>query len=119
VPGGIPGGVVGGTEGGVPGGVDDAPLRVGGAVTKPEKLSGAPPVYTEMARKARLQGVVILEAIIDAQGNVINAHVLKGMPMGLERAAMDAVQKWRFKPATLQGKPVKVYYTLTVNFQVQ
>lgn len=50
---------------------------------------------------------------------MINAHVLKPLPMGLDRAALDAVAKWRFKPATLQGKPVKVYYTLTVNFQVQ
>ncbi|HXO42866.1 MAG TPA: energy transducer TonB, partial [Thermoanaerobaculia bacterium] len=105
--------------GGVGGAVDDAPLHVGGAVTKPEKISAPPPVYTEMARKARLQGVVIIEAIIDAQGNVINAHVLKGMPMGLDKAAVEAVNKWKFRPAMLQGKPVKVYYTLTVNFQVQ
>ena len=103
----------------VGGAVDDAPLHVGGAVTKPEKISAPPPVYTEMARKARLQGVVIIEAIIDAQGNVINAHVLKGMPMGLDKAAVEAVNKWKFRPAMLQGKPVKVYYTLTVNFQVQ
>jgi periplasmic protein TonB len=99
--------------------VDEAPLRVGGAVTRPEKISGPQPVYTEMARKARVQGVVIVEAIIDENGNVTNARVLKGLPMGLDKAAIDAVQRWKFKPATLQGRPVKVYYSLTVNFQVQ
>jgi TonB family protein len=46
-------------------------------------------------------------------------RVLKGLPMGLDHAAVDAVQKWKFKPATLEGRPVKVYYVLTVNFQVQ
>jgi protein TonB len=63
--------------------------------------------------------VVIVEAIIDEKGNVTNARVLKGQPMGLDKAAIDAVTRWKFKPATLQGRPVKVYYSLTVNFQVQ
>jgi len=58
-------------------------------------------------------------SVIDAEGNVADARVLKGLPMGLDRAAVDAVQKWKFKPATLKGKPVKVYYTLTVNFKRQ
>jgi protein TonB len=100
-------------------GAYEAPLRVGGDVTRPEKISGPPPVYTELARKARLQGAVIVEAIIDTQGNVVDARVLKGMPMGLDRAGLDAVVKWKFKPATLKGKPVNVYYTLTVNFKLQ
>jgi protein TonB len=92
---------------------------VGGAVVRPEKISGNSPVYTEVARKARVQGVVIVEAIIDERGNVVNARILKGLPMGLDKAALEAVQRWKFKPATLENKPVKVYYTLTVNFQVQ
>jgi TonB family protein len=96
----------------------DLPLRVGGAVTKPERLYGPPPIYTEMARKARLQGVVILEGIIDRDGCVLGLHVLKPLPMGLDRAALDAVGAWVFAPATLDGKPVKVYYTLTINFMV-
>ncbi len=95
------------------------PYRVGENVTRPEKLSGANPVYTEMARKARVQGIVILEAIIDEQGDVTNLQVLKGLPMGLDQAAVEAVRTWKFKPATMDGRPVKVYYTLTVNFQVQ
>jgi protein TonB len=116
----VVGGVVGGTPGGVVGGVpDEAPLRVGGDVSRPEIISQVKPVYTELARRARVTGTVIVEAIIDQQGNVTNARVLKGLPMGLDRAAVEAVQKWRFKPALLAGKPVKVYYVLTVNFQVQ
>jgi TonB family protein len=98
---------------------DTEPLRVGGDVTKPIKVGGPPPVYTEMARKARLQGVVILEAIIDRDGCISNAQILKGMPMGLDQSALDAMKQWAFAPATLYGHPVKVFYTLTVNFTVE
>lgn len=98
----------------------DGPIRVGGDVSPPEKLSAPPPQYTEIARKARIQGVVIVEAIIDKEGNVTNVKILKGLPMGLDQAAADAIKRWKFKPATLgNGKPVAVYYTLTVNFQLQ
>jgi TonB family protein len=95
------------------------PYQVGGNVTRPEKISGVPPVYNEEARKARVTGIVIVEAIIDEQGNVTNAAVLKGLPMGLDRSALNAIQTWKFKPATLDGIPVRVYYTLTVNFQIE
>jgi TonB family protein len=98
---------------------DGAPFRVGEGVSRPEKISGAPPVYPEAARKARVTGTVIVEAIIDEQGDVTNARVLRGRPMGLDQAALEAVQSWKFKPAMFQGKPVKVYYTLTVNFKVE
>ncbi len=95
------------------------PIRVGGEVAAPAKLHAPPPVYTEIARKARIQGIVIVEAIIDKQGNVTNVKVLKGLPMGLDQAAVDAVKKWKFEPATLpDGRPVDVIYTLTVNFQM-
>jgi TonB family protein len=95
------------------------PHRVGDNVTRPEKISGAVPVYTEIARKARVQGVVIVEAIIDEQGDVTNTNILKGLPLGLDQAAVEAVKTWKFKPAMLEGRPVKVYYTLTVNFKVE
>jgi TonB family protein len=98
---------------------DEEVLRVGGAVTRPEKISAPPPVYTEMARRTRQQGVVILEVIIDRNGKVKEARVLKGMPMGLDRAALEAVQKWKFEPATLERRPVAVYYTLTVPFHLE
>lgn len=97
----------------------EGPIRVGGDVLRPEKISGPDPQYTEIARKARIQGVVILEAIIDKEGNVRNVKVLKPLPMGLDQAAVDAVTSWKFKPATLNGKPVDVYYNLTVNFRLQ
>jgi TonB family protein len=94
-------------------------LRIEGEVVKPSKLYAPAPVYTEMARKARLQGVVIMEAILDQDGCVVQPHILKSMPMGLDGAAVAAVEQWVFAPATLAGRPVKVYYTLTVNFRVE
>lgn len=106
---------------GIPDGPPPAtgPIRVGGDVKAPEKLHSPPPQYTEIARKARIQGVVIVEAIVDKTGSVTNVKILKGLPMGLDQAAVDAIKRWKFKPATLNGRPVDVYYNLTVNFQLQ
>jgi TonB family protein len=98
---------------------ETGPIQVGGDVRAPEKISAPQPQYTEIARKARIQGVVIVQAIIDKAGNVTNVKVLKGLPMGLEEAAVEAIKQWRFKPATLNGRPVTVYYNLTVNFKLQ
>jgi protein TonB len=77
------------------------------------------PHYPEEARHARVQGVVILQTIINTDGNVTNVKVLKSLPSGLTEAAVGAVSSWRFKPATLEGKPVAVYYLVTVSFSVQ
>ena len=92
------------------------PFPVGGNVTRPEKIAGDPPQYTAEAREARVQGVVIVEAVIDEQGKVTNTKVLKDLPMGLSEAAVEAIRTWEFKPARMDGRPVPVYYTLTVNF---
>jgi protein TonB len=98
--------------------VKQGPIVVGGEVKKPEPIYQPQPRYTETARKARVQGTVVLRAVIDEHGNVTDLKVLRGQPMGLDQAALDAVRMWRFKPATLHGQPVKVYFTLTVNFQL-
>lgn len=97
----------------------EGPIMVGGDVKAPVKEYAPPPTYTEIARKARIQGVVIVQAVVTKEGDVQEVKVLKGLPMGLDQAAAEAVKKWRFKPATLNGKPVDVYYNLTVNFTLQ
>jgi protein TonB len=96
-----------------------APFTVGGEVTAPVKLFGPSPPYTEDARRGRVQGVVILEAIIDALGNVTDVKVLKGLPAGLSDAAVEAASSWRFEPARRNGDPVPVFYNLTVRFSLQ
>lgn len=106
-------------EGPPPSAEPTGPIMVGGDVKPPEKINAPQPQYTEIARKARIQGVVIVQAIIDKLGNVTNVKVLKPLPMGLDQAAAEAIKSWKFKPATLNGKPVAVYYNLTVNFTLQ
>jgi protein TonB len=125
VEGGVEGGIAGGVVGGVVGGVItdtapkiDAPLRVGGDVKAPVVINRVEPVYPEVARKARISGIVIVECIIDKQGNVTNVQVLKPLPFGLDQAAADAVRRWKFKPGTLNGQPVDVIFNLTVNFKL-
>jgi len=100
---------------------DSQPLTfsIGSNMTRPEIVHQVQPRYTELARRSGAQGTVIVEAIIDEQGRVTNVRVLRGQPLGLDQAAVEAIQQWRFKPATLADKPVKVFYTLTVNFTIQ
>ena len=99
----------------------EGPIRfvVGGNITEPVKLSGPNPIYPEAARRARIQGVVVLECIIAKDGSVREAKVLRGLPLGLTEAAVDAVKKWKFEPSTLNNKPVEVLYILTVRFNLQ
>jgi TonB family protein len=93
--------------------------QISGNVKAPEKISAPDPVYTEEARMARIQGVVILQTIIDIAGNVTNIRVLKGLPSGLTESAIEAVESWRFRPATLEGEAVPVHYMITISFSVQ
>ena len=93
-------------------------LPVGGEVTRPVKLFAPAPAYTEVARRARIQGVVAVQAIIDRDGNVVSAEILRGLPMGLGEATLEAVRTWRFRPATLRGRPVAVTFTLEVRFEL-
>ena len=126
------GGVLGGEKGGVPGGQvggtgegtaapkppepSEGPLRVGGDVKAPVAINRSKPNYTEAARKGHVAGVVVVEAIVNKQGEVEQVKVLKGLPMGLSDEAEQAVRKWRFHPGTLNGEPVEVIFTLTVTF---
>ena len=97
----------------------DEILTVGGAVSRPVLRSGLPPRYPKIGGHARIQGDVILQAVIDERGRVSDVRVLRGLPMGIDQAVVDAVQDWIFEPAKLNGRPVKVYYTLTVKFQLK
>jgi TonB family protein len=99
------------------GGVDAVP--VSGNITPPVKIYYPQPQYTEDARRARIQGVVILEATINREGEVVDIQVLKGLPMGLDKSAVETALQWRFKPATENGKPVAVFFNLLVNFSLQ
>jgi protein TonB len=128
VPGGVEGGVPGGVMGGVVGGLPEAPppppppptapVRVGGAIKQPNKLKNVPPVYPPIAQSARVQGVVIIEATIGADGKVKDAKVLRSIPL-LDQAALDAVKQWVFTPTLLNNVPVPVIMTVTVNFTLQ
>jgi len=123
VEGGIPGGVVGGVVGGLPEAPPPppppvAPVRVGGNIKPPTKTRDVKPVYPAIAQSARVQGVVIIEATIGPDGKVKDAKVLRSIPL-LDQAALDAVRQWEFTPTLLNGVPVPVIMTVTVNFTLQ
>jgi protein TonB len=94
------------------------PIRVGGTIRQPVKVRDVAPVYPQIAQAARVQGIVILEATIGADGQVINARVLRSVPL-LDQAALDAVKQWQFTPTLLNGAPVPVVMTVTVQFKLQ
>lgn len=94
-------------------------IQVGDGVSAPVKIFAPQPLYTENARAARIQGVVILQAIIDAAGKVADVKVLKGLPEGLDASALDTIKTWTFKPAMRGSLPVAVYFNLTVRFSLQ
>ena len=121
VAGGIPGGVAGGVVGGIPPPPPPPPpqvVRVGGDIKEPKKIKNVPPVYPQIAQTAKVQGVVIIEATIGKDGSVKDAKILKSVAL-LDQAAIDAVKQWRFTPTLLNGVPVEVLMTVTVNFTLQ
>jgi protein TonB len=138
VAGGVPGGIPGGQLGGVIGGIissssssslaaiprlsQPAPavqrVRVSQGVTKGLLIYRVEPAYPPLAKQARIQGVVVLTAIIGKDGNVQNLQVVSGHPL-LAPAAIEAVKQWRYKPFLLNGQPVEVETTVTVNFHVR
>jgi protein TonB len=92
-----------------------APIRVGGHIKAPTKIKDVKPVYPAMAQSARAAGAVIIEATIGPDGKVIDAKVLRSIPL-LDQAALDAVRQWEYTPTLLNGVPVPVLVTVTVNF---
>jgi TonB family protein len=98
-----------------PGTTAGQPVRVGGNIKPPTKITHVDPVYPEIAKSARVQGVVIMEATIDEQGRVAEARVLRSIPL-LDQAALDAIRQWEFTPTLLNGAPVPVIMTMTVQF---
>lgn len=90
-------------------------VRVGGAIMAPKKVKDVPPLYPPIAESARVQGVVILETLIGTDGHVQDARVLRSVPL-LDQAAVDAVKEWEFTPTLLNGQPVPVIMTVTVQF---
>jgi len=92
------------------------PVRAGtSGVRIPIKTVHVNPVYPVIAQSARIQGIVIVEATISAQGKIINARILRSVPL-LDQAALDAVRQWEFTPSQLNGVPVPVIMTVTVQF---
>jgi periplasmic protein TonB len=126
VVGGVPGGVPGGQMNGVIGGIiSNAPMavpkvavqrvRVSQGVTQGMVLHKVQPTYPPLARTARVQGSVLLAAVIGKDGTIQNLHVISGHPL-LTQAALDAVRQWRYRPYILNGEPVEVDTQVTVNF---
>ena len=127
VVGGVPGGVLGGIIGGVADNVKTiAPpppqerkiARVGGDVKPPVPISTPQPYYPAVARAAHVDGLVVIDAIIDEQGNVVQARVVEGPPL-LVAAALDAVAKWKYEPTFLNGQAVAIRTHIQVMFRLQ
>jgi protein TonB len=125
VPGGMPGGSVGGVIGGVIGGVLSAApppkpvtpkrIRVGGNVEQAKQIYAPKPEYPQLAKMARIQGVVRLEAVIDKDGTIKDLKMVSGHPL-LVKSAIEAVSRWRYQPTLLNGEPVEVVTEIDVNF---
>ncbi len=103
-----------GEGGGAGGGV----FRIGGGVSAPVAIYKVEPEYSEEARKAKFQGTVVLSIVIDERGNPTNFKVVRPLGLGLDEKAIEAVQKWRFRPGMKEGHPVAVLATVEVNFRL-
>ncbi|HTM02821.1 MAG TPA: energy transducer TonB, partial [Vicinamibacterales bacterium] len=98
-----------------PGFTTQTPIRVGGAVRAPTRTKNVAPEYPAIAQSSRVQGIVIVEATIDEQGRIAEARILRSIPL-LDQAALDAEKQWEYTPTLLNGMPVPVIMTVTVNF---
>ncbi len=103
-----------GEGGGFGGGV----YKIGGGVSAPTLVFKVEPEYSEEARKAKFQGTVVLYVVVDEKGMPRDLKVVRPLGLGLDQKALEAVQKWRFKPGVKDGKPVSVGATIEVNFRL-
>jgi periplasmic protein TonB len=122
-------GVLGGIEGGIgavtgttvaeipPPPPEQKPVRPGGLIKAPVKVRDVAPLYPDIARSARVEGIVIIEATIDTSGRVTDARLLRSVPL-LDEAALAAVRQWVYTPTRLNGEPVAVVMTVTVQFRL-
>lgn len=126
VPGGVPGGQIGGVLGGVLGGIPSAVppppkpqgrIRVSSGVQEAKLLRKVDPIYPPIAKQARIQGTVRLEAIIAKDGSIQNLRVVEGHPL-LVQSAVQAVQQWRYQPTLLNNEPVEVETIINVIFKM-
>jgi len=109
------GGVGPGEGGGIGGGV----FRVGGGVSAPSVIYRVEPTYSEEARKAKYQGVVVLSAIVRRDGSIEILKVVRGLGLGLDENAIQALKQWKFRPGLKNGIPVDVALNIEVNFSLR
>lgn len=98
--------------------VPEVPLPIGGDVKSAKMISHVAPVYPILAKDQHVSGDVLIDALIDANGRVTTMNVISG-PTLLHQAAKDALRQWKYQPASLDGKPVAVHLTVTVQFRMQ
>jgi TonB family protein len=116
--GGLGSGKGGGFGPGEGGGVGGGVYRVGGGVSQPSVIFKVDPEYSEEARKAKYSGTVMLAVVVDVEGHARDIHVVKSLGMGLDEKAIEAVEKWKFKPGMKGGQAVNVRATIEVNFRL-
>ena len=114
--GGVIGGIIGSAN--IPKVAAPSRIRVSQGVTEGNLIRKVQPSYPPLAKTARIQGQVILHALISKAGNIENLEVVSGHPM-LVQSALDAVRQWKYRPYVLNGEPVAVDTTITVNFNLQ
>ncbi len=116
--GGLGSGDGGGFGPGEGGGVGGSVFRVGGGVSQPAVIFKVDPEYSEEARKAKYSGAVMLAIVVDTEGHARDIHVVKSLGMGLDEKAVEAVEKWKFRPGMKGGQAVNVRATIEVNFRL-
>jgi protein TonB len=116
--GGVGSGKGGGFGPGEGGGVGGGVFRVGGGVTAPQLVFKVEPEYSEEARKAKYQGTVVLYVEVDPNGRARNLRIVRSLGLGLDEKAIEAVNKWKFRPGYKDGRPVTVAATIEVNFRL-